>query len=127
MIYGGGLNCRVYISYLFCANRRAFAESVIGIMDDDPGLYGLRVYGFKVFGGADQVEQIYAEHPFEKIVIATDSASDKSLEELRTFCAKTNIQLVKLTIGETPFEEYMVSRPPQTELDDDEMNAPLRF
>ena len=26
VIYGGGLNCRVYISYLFCANRRAFSD-----------------------------------------------------------------------------------------------------
>ena len=115
MIYGGGLNCRVYISYLFCANRKAFAESVIGIMDDDPGLYGLRVYGFKVFGGVDQVEQIYAEHPFEKIVIATDSASDENLAHLRNFCEKAKVQLVKLTIGETPFTDYLASRPPRTE------------
>ena len=119
MIYGGGLNCRVYISYLFCANRRAFSESVIGIMDDDPGLYGLRVYGFKVFGGVDQVEQIYAEHPFEKIVIATDSASDESLQHLRKFCEKTQIQLVKLTIAETAFKDYMDSRPPLAEPEDD--------
>ena len=117
MIYGGGLNCRVYISYLFCANRKDFSESVIGIMDDDPGLYGLRVYGFKVYGGVDQVEQIHAEHPFEKIVIATGSASDENLEHLRIFCEQKKIQLVKLTIAETPFSDYIVSRPPQNDIE----------
>lgn len=115
VIYGGGLNCRVYISYLFCANRRAFSESVIGIMDDDPGLYGLKVYGFKVFGGVDQVEQIYEDHPFEKIVIATDSASDENLEHLRSFCDDRKIQLVKLTIAETAFDDYLATRPPNPE------------
>lgn len=127
MIYGGGLNCRVYISYLFCANRKAFSESVIGIMDDDPGLYGLRVYGFKIFGGVDQVEQIYAEHPFEKIVIATDSASDENLEHLRNFCAKAKIQLVKLTISETPFAEYAACRPRRTETDVEHAEEPENY
>ena len=96
-------------------------------MDDDPGLYGLRVYGFKVFGGVDQVEQIYAEHPFEKIVIATDSASDENLEHLRNFCAKAKIQLVKLTISETPFAEYAACRPRRTETDVEHAEEPENY
>ena len=84
-------------------------------MDDDPGLYGLKVYGFKVFGGVDQVEQIYEDHPFEKIVIATDSASDENLEHLRSFCDDRKIQLVKLTIAETAFDDYLATRPPNPE------------
>ena len=52
LIYGGGLNCRVFISTLYCAQKSGDREQIVGSIDDDPVLAGLHVYGFPVFGGS---------------------------------------------------------------------------
>lgn len=96
VIYGGGLNCRIYINYLFTAHHRELSESVIGILDDDPGLTGLEVYGFQVFGASDQIEQIHKLHPFEKLVVATDSAPLENLVCLHRFCKEKGIEFTKI-------------------------------
>ena len=82
LIYGGGLMCRVYISFLFVSNSREFSEEVVGIIDDDPALQGLQVNGFRVFGSALEIERIYQKCPFDKIVIATNRASEEGLSHL---------------------------------------------
>ncbi len=101
VIYGGGLKCRLYINFLFCANRLEAPETVLGIIDDDIALRGLRVYGFKVLGCAAEIEAIYRETPFDKVVVATDSASEENLMALRCFCAKKQIHFHRFNISET--------------------------
>ena len=102
LVYGGGLNCRLYINYLACTpQREEEAAEIIGIIDDDVALHGLLVYGYKVLGGVEDLAAIYERHPFEKIMIATDSASRKSMEELLNFCETKNIRTTKFLIAET--------------------------
>ena len=102
LIYGGGLMCRVYISFLFVSNSREFSEEVVGIIDDDPALQGLQVNGFRVFGSALEIERIYQKCPFDKIVIATNRASEEGLSHLRQFCREKELPLVRLSISENP-------------------------
>ncbi len=100
LIYGGGLMCRVYITYLFVSNCREVSEEVVGVIDDDSALQGLQVNGLQVLGGAMDVEQVYRDCPFDKIVVATNRASVQCLEHLRIFCWEKQLPLVTLSISE---------------------------
>ena len=102
LIYGGGLNCRVFISTLYCAQKSGDREQIVGIIDDDPALQGLQVNGFRVFGSALEIERIYQKCPFVKIVIATNRDSDEGLSHLRQFCREKELPLVRLSISENP-------------------------
>jgi len=100
LVYGGGLNCRVYVSYLYCAQRSDIQAEVIGILDDDALLHGLRLHGFKVLGGAADIEKIYMDHPFDKVVITTTLRRPENEELLHNFCRARNIPLTRLDIRE---------------------------
>lgn len=41
LVYGGGLNCRLYIGYLFSHAWGERPEELVGMLDDDPALPGL--------------------------------------------------------------------------------------
>ena len=101
LIYGGGLNCRMYISGLYC-NFGKDVESVkiVGIMDDNPALRNLNVYGFKVLGGLNDISQLYACRKFNKVVIACEELQPENLEKLKKFCTEKNIELKKFICGE---------------------------
>lgn len=109
LIYGGGLKCRIYVSYIYCAHRTEQPVSVVGIMDDDSALHGLRVYGFKVLGGVEQVMQIYEKFPFDKIVITIDSVREHEMDLLLEFCRKTNIQVLHFGISEKDLKDDPVN------------------
>jgi UDP-N-acetylmuramyl pentapeptide phosphotransferase/UDP-N-acetylglucosamine-1-phosphate transferase len=109
LIYGGGLKCRIYVNYIYCAQRTDYPKIVIGILDDDPVLHGLRVYGFKVLGSARQIEPIYAKRPFDKIVIAIDTVQEYEMNILNAFCEKNNIKLLHLAIAEKGLDDAPVS------------------
>ncbi|MDD3119125.1 MAG: hypothetical protein PHQ27_08110, partial [Victivallales bacterium] len=106
LVYGGGLNCRLYVNYLYCLQKHEFEEQVVGIIDDDPALHGLLVYGFKVLGSPGQIEDIYSSHPFNKIIVATPPERVDGVEKLKDFCRKhhliidrINISIDKIDIG----------------------------
>ncbi len=100
LVYGGGLKCRVYVNYLYCAQRSEIQEEIIGILDDDKSLAGLQLYGFKVLGGVANVEAIYMDHPFDKVIITTSLHRLENEELLRNFCRSKNIPLTRLEIRE---------------------------
>ena len=100
LIYGGGLNCRVFISTLYCAQKSGDREQIVGIIDDDPVLAGLHVYGFPVFGGSRQFEEVYEKQPFDKLLVTTRGDDPEKMRQLAEFCRRLNIVLSKLVIGE---------------------------
>lgn len=108
LIYGGGLKCRIYVNYIYCAHRTEYPVTVVGIMDDDPVLHGMRVYGFKVLGGTGQIEQIYARRPFDKVVITIDSVKEYEMNLLREFCGKNGVKLLHLAIAEKDLKDSPV-------------------
>ncbi len=109
LIYGGGLKCRIYVNYIYCAHRTEQPVSVVGIMDDDSVLHGLRVYGFKVLGGVEQIMQIYEKFPFDKVVITIDSVREHEMDLLMGFCHKTNIQVLHFGISEKDLKDDPVN------------------
>lgn len=100
LIYGGGLNCRVFISTLYCAQKSGDREQIVGIIDDDPVLAGLHVCGFPVFGGSRQLGEVYEKQPFDKLLVTTRGDDPEKMRQLAEFCRRHNIVLSKLVIGE---------------------------
>lgn len=100
LIYGGGLNCRLYINYLFCSHSKEKPAVVVGIIDDDPALHGLWVNGFKVYGGVEKLESLYSKKKFDKIVIAIDLLAPDKIEYLHNFCFQRQINISQLNISE---------------------------
>ena len=101
VIYGGGLKCRVYINCLYCAKKADNPERIVGIIDDDPALHGLHIYGFRVFGGSDRLEQIHARHPFGKLLVTAHTGNRERMSRLETFCRERGIELRYLRIDES--------------------------
>ncbi len=99
LIYGGGLSCRLYVNYLYCLQKREKQEEIVGIIDDNDALHGLWVYGFKVLGAPGQIGEIYASHPFDKIIITTLVDNADNIEQLKTFCRERGVGLARINIG----------------------------
>ena len=94
VIYGGGLFCRLFISYHYTVSfDKPVHYQIIGILDDDPTLKNLRVYGFPVLGTSGEIADIYERHHFSCLVIAFRFISDETLADLREFCRQKNIEL----------------------------------
>ena len=100
IIFGGGINCRIFINQLYCAHRSENEEQIIGILDDDKIFHGMRIYGFNVYGGSEDISRVHKLHPFDKLVI-TPANTDKNTEEnLLDFCRSNNIKVTKFTLCE---------------------------
>ncbi len=98
VIYGGGFSCRVYVSYVYCAQHTDDSELIIGLIDDDPVLDGLHLYGFPVFGGLDDIEEIYEKHPFHKLIVTPSNISEEKFDRLSNFCKPKGIEIARLAI-----------------------------
>ena len=101
LIYGGGLNCRMYVSGMYCNFGKAgSAGRIVGIMDDNPALKNLNVYGFKVHGGIEELGKIHERLNFDKVVITCEEMAADNQEKLKKFCAEKNIELKKFICTE---------------------------
>ena len=97
LIYGGGAHCRIYINQQYCGfNNNHEGCKIVGIIDDNPALRGLNVYGFKVLGNPDDLDAILAATSFDTIVLTGKETKPAQLHNLRDFCARNNIRLEQL-------------------------------
>ena len=92
VLIGGGVACRLFVINLFCRNYMQLPLVVSGIVDDDPALRRLNVYGFPVLGNTDSLEELYRKEPFEMMVITT-AISEVSLAKVRAFAEAHDIRL----------------------------------
>jgi len=94
LIYGGGLFCRLYITGKFSGHSAECDHvRVVGIVDDDPALRKLNVYGFTVLGSLDDLEAIHAVDPFDVIVNTCSYTEPDKMKLLRDFSAKHAVEL----------------------------------
>jgi hypothetical protein len=101
LIYGGGLFCRLYITSKFSGHSPDCDHvRVVGIVDDDPALRKLNVYGFTVLGSLADLEAIYALNPFDVIVITCSYTEPDKMALLREFSEKYGIELSQFVCRE---------------------------
>ena len=95
LIYGGGLLCRIYVTRQFCGFnlKNNVAVKIIGIIDDDPALRKLNVYGFNVLGSSGDIENIYSKYKFDAIVVTYNENNEDKMAKLKEFCKAHGIEL----------------------------------
>jgi FlaA1/EpsC-like NDP-sugar epimerase len=83
----------LYINQLYCG-RHSEGVNIVGVIDDNPALSRLNVYGFDVLGTLRRLEAIYQKTPFEEIIITCNDISNGKIQRLREFQKKNNVRLV---------------------------------
>ena len=68
--------------------------AIVGIIDDNPALGHLNVYGFNVLGTLRRLDAIYQQTPFEEIIITCNDIGNGKIRRLREFQKKYNVRLV---------------------------------
>lgn len=97
LVYGGGVQCRLYVARQFCNfDRKDNNVKIVGVMDDNKSLRGFNVYGFKVLGDLKHIENIFAKNPFDTVIVACDPPESRK-ETLRKFSSENKIKLRKTT------------------------------
>jgi len=102
IIYGGGLGCRMYITGLYSSHRFSSPFKILGIVDENPSLQKLNVYGFPVLGTSRDLDVLYAKIPFDTIVLTTANVSGEIRKNIETFAKKNNIRLTMFLAQEYP-------------------------
>lgn len=92
IVYGAGLNCRLFLDGIGYRSNNPQNIQVLGVVDDDPALKGLRLYGTKVLGQGDDLESIYQKHPFRKVVLTTELGGP-AMQALLDFCRAQHISV----------------------------------
>ena len=105
LIYGGGLYCRLYLSYIYSGfTTRHDEKCIVGICDDNEALQGLNVYGFFVLGKTSQIESIYKKKKFNEILITVSDLSEEKRKALTDFASANKIKLTQFICKEDSFE-----------------------
>ena len=102
VIYGGGLGCRMYINNLYSSRHLSCPFHILGIVDEDPSLQKLNVYGFRVLGTSKDLEKLYKKKPFDTIVLTTVNISGEFIDRIRSFAHEHNVRLTMFLSQEYP-------------------------
>lgn len=102
IVYGGGLGCRMYINRLYSSHRFSFPFQILGIVDENPSLQKLNVYGFEVLGTSKDLEKLYEKKPFDTIVLTTANISGEIIDRLRIFANAHDVRLTMFLAQEYP-------------------------
>ncbi len=94
LVYGGGLNCRLFLLSHFSCSSRKTEHAVCGIIDDNPALNGSNVYGLEVLGTLNDLPAISKEHELEEIVVTLNNPAPEKLDFLKKFGQGNNIRVL---------------------------------
>lgn len=105
VVYGGGIYCKMFLTSQYSVSQLPVTRQIVGIIDDNPSLRGLNVYGQNVLGTSRDLDELKAKYQFNEIVIALGPITDRMREKLKRFGAENNVRVVEFTfqIG-TPLE-----------------------
>ncbi len=103
VIFGGGLNCRIFLQLEQCSDAAATpVRTIAGIIDDDPALRHLNVYGLNVLGTSDELEELHSKYAFREIIITSNGVPEGTQDYLETFSARHHIKLLRFRHTLTP-------------------------
>ena len=92
VLVGGGIGCRLFIQNLFCRHYLNLPVNVLGLVDNDPALRHLNVYGFNVLGGTGELDSIYDKTPFDMLVVTT-AISEEAQRHVSEFAERRKVEL----------------------------------
>jgi UDP-GlcNAc:undecaprenyl-phosphate GlcNAc-1-phosphate transferase len=68
LILGAGENAILYLRQASFEDQQKAPRKVVGLIDDNPGLYHKIVYGFPVLGNFDELEQVIADQNITELI-----------------------------------------------------------
>lgn len=98
LIIGGELNCKFFLN-------KSYTElidldlDIVGIIDKSKSLYGAYIYGFKVIGGIDDLENLLKKFKIEQVVLTLD-LNEECLADIVSCCLKYNVKLKEIKFQE---------------------------
>jgi len=99
VIYGAGSRGILLLRHRSRVSQVSGRSSqIIGFIDDDLLLRGRVVHGFPVLGSVVELQELYEQHGFDKIVVAAD-LNEARLRVLREFAHRRNLRLVEWKIS----------------------------
>jgi FlaA1/EpsC-like NDP-sugar epimerase len=63
----------------------------VGLMDDDPALQSIKIYGVPVLGAIDTLPGIVRQHDVKEVLIATPSATGAQMLRIADFCTQAGV------------------------------------
>lgn len=107
LLYGGGLNATLYLNYVSgCATSENM--SFIGIVDDDPALAGMRVFGLPVLGFSADLERILARYSIDKIVLTVRRTSPEREAHVLSIAERAGVSLCRFQAEELRIGDFRV-------------------
>ena len=97
VVYGGGIYCKMFLTSQYSVSQLPVTRRIVGIIDDNPSLRGLNLYGQNVLGTSRDLAKLKEKYQFDEIVIALGSISDRMREKLKRFGAENNVRVVEFT------------------------------
>ena len=104
LLYGAGHLCRFYIT-----EAEAFTNDkptqIVGIIDDYPPLRGHYVYGYEVFGGLEELEEIFQEEQIDRLVITSPDIGASNIKKAKVLCDRNGVLLAHIQFTCESFED----------------------
>jgi len=101
VIYGGGLFCRLFLSAEYSAGGDTPNRKFVGIIDDNPCLRNLNVYGLNVLGTSEDLDVVLKRVSFDEVIIALKAITPEVHRRIEDFCAANHIKLAEFRCGLT--------------------------
>jgi FlaA1/EpsC-like NDP-sugar epimerase len=90
LIYGAGITGRQLVEQMF---SKPSEFRPIGFLDDDVSNHKLKIYGRKIFGGLEKLEEVVLNFEINNLIIAISEISGEKLIEIEQRCKQLNISL----------------------------------
>lgn len=101
LIVGAGRTGEAAVHYIFSGNNHR--TQLVGFVDDDAFKEGKLVHGRAVLGPLDELERIYADTAFHRILIADDTIGEDRLALVAAFAKNRALLLERFSIGISQF------------------------
>ncbi|MCQ2379396.1 MAG: hypothetical protein MJ025_00505 [Victivallaceae bacterium] len=98
VVYGAGMLSKLFIDYHYSARMgHVNRGTIIGIVDDDATLTGMKVNGFDVLGTGSDLPAIHEQIGFSQLIVAFPHA--QKLDLIRDFCVTNGVVMTVFEIG----------------------------
>ena len=97
VVYGGGIYCKMFLTSQYSVSQIPPERQVVGIIDDNPSLRGLNVYGQNILGTSRDLAKLKEKYRFDEIVIALGPITQRMRERLVQFGRENGVRVVEFS------------------------------
>jgi len=94
ILYGAGVRCQYYLQEI-ATNIEQDPTRVVGLLDDNPGLWNKNVYGQKVLGNITDLTLLAQKKKIDIVIITTRTIKPENIETARDICKRNGIKLIQ--------------------------------